>query len=171
MAKNNATNTNITVGSGGEINYPLQPAFFARLSGDLTDVTGDGTQYNIPWDTELLDQNADFNASTGVFTAPVTGLYSFSCAITASGLLNTHTTANWRWVTSSVQYRGWQGNPWAVNAGGGGTLTVPYAILAYMTAGETMQTQLIVSNGTKVVDVLYGTATSIQSYFSGALIC
>jgi hypothetical protein len=171
MVKNNATNTNIIVGSGGEINYPLQPAFFARLSGDLTDVTGDGTQYNIPWDTELLDQNADFNTGTGVFTAPVTGLYSFSCAITASGILNTHTLANWRWITSSVQYRGFQGNPFAIIGGGGTTLTMNYSILAYMAAAETMQTQLIVSNGTKVVDVLFGTSTSIQSYFSGALIC
>jgi hypothetical protein len=61
----------------GEINYPLQSAFQARLTSSQLNKTGDGTLYTIVFDTETFDQNSDYNNGTGTFTAPVAGRYLF----------------------------------------------------------------------------------------------
>lgn len=60
---------------------PLQPSFMAYLSADANNVTGNGTAYTLICDTELYDRNADYNNLTGVFTAPVSGLYDFSATL------------------------------------------------------------------------------------------
>lgn len=62
----------------GEITYPLQVAFLATVANVINDVTGAGTTYTVIFDTEIYDQNGDFNLGTSTFTAPVTGRYHFS---------------------------------------------------------------------------------------------
>lgn len=153
----------------GEITYPLQPAFVARLSADAVDVTGDGTQYNVVWNTTTLDQNSDFNTTTGVFTAPVSGLYAFTSCITIDQVGASHTAAIWRFIISSSQYRQVSINPFV--SAPGTAISQTLAGIIKMTAGDTAQTQIIVSNGTKIIDVLWGSSTSVLSYFSGHLIC
>jgi C1q domain-containing protein len=169
MVTNNATNTSITVGAGGEITYPLQPAFFATLSADVTDATGDGTQYNVLWNTEALDQGSDFNTSTGTFTAPVTGLYSFTSCITAAQIGALHTGGIWRFIATGFQYRCVNINPMVI--ANGGFISQTISGIFKMTAGDTMNTQIIISNSTKTVDIAWGSASSVQSWFSGYLVC
>ena len=71
------TGTIISATAAGDINYPLQPAFVAKTSGNISNVTGDGTVYTIIYDTVTSDQANNYDNTTGIFTAPVTGLYSF----------------------------------------------------------------------------------------------
>ena len=79
LSLGNALGTNDTIISttSGEVTKPKQSAFLARVSSNQAAVTGDGTNYTIICDTEIFDQNSDYNNSTGVFTAPVTGRYMF----------------------------------------------------------------------------------------------
>jgi hypothetical protein len=66
---------------------PLQPAFYARLSASTTGgKTGDGTEYTVIFDTEEFDVGNNFNNSTGVFTAPVTGKYFLGMAVRLQNL-------------------------------------------------------------------------------------
>ena len=69
-------NTALTIDSTGAITKPLQPAFSAYMSADMTDITTN-TDHTIIFDTERFDVNADFNTGTYTFTAPVTGKYAF----------------------------------------------------------------------------------------------
>ena len=55
-----------------------QPAFSAYLSAPVANATGDGTKYTVICDTTLTNQASAYNTSTGVFTAPVTGIYTFN---------------------------------------------------------------------------------------------
>lgn len=63
----------LTIGADGSVLTPNRPTFCVRLSGDWT--TANST---IVFDTELSDNGNNYNTSTGIFTAPVTGTYYFS---------------------------------------------------------------------------------------------
>jgi len=81
------TTTGSVTETNGQFNWPLQPAFRATLSADPTNVTGAGTAYTIVFNTEAFDQNSDFDATTGIFTAPVTGIYHFDVTIFMYGIV------------------------------------------------------------------------------------
>jgi hypothetical protein len=67
MATNNILNNN---------NVPM---FSYREAHDFAGVTGDGTPFIIPFDTSLYSNGTTLAA--GVFTAPISGLYSFTASI------------------------------------------------------------------------------------------
>ena len=80
----NATAANLNFGIGNATQFRIdaagrwmnhantQPAFYATDSG-ASQTSGTTTTFPI----EVLDQGGNFDSSTGVFTAPVTGLYHF----------------------------------------------------------------------------------------------
>jgi len=148
----------------------LKPCFVSYLSGNLTDVTGDGTQYNIVFDSTLVNQNSNFSTVTGKFNPPVTGKYCFISTITLSGALVGNTAAFPRHVDETgVIYRGMTINPFVASIGG--VMTITHSAVVALTAGTLMRSQLIVSNGTKVIDILAGTSSAPLTTFSGFLIC
>jgi len=74
------TTSHMTFDSTGAILKPLQPAFLARKSSDTQNIST-ATGVTVVFDTETFDQNGDFNTSTGVFTAPVTGRYQLNAKV------------------------------------------------------------------------------------------
>jgi hypothetical protein len=75
------TNTALEISEAGIVSQPLRCAFSANLSGDVSNVTGNGTEYTVAFDTEDYDLNSDFNTSTGIFTAPEDGYYFFGSRV------------------------------------------------------------------------------------------
>lgn len=76
----------------------IDPASYNNLEAGLiffratntvvrADVTGNNTQYQIPFNALVNERNASsaFNISNGIFTAPATGIYSFSAACRTTG--------------------------------------------------------------------------------------
>lgn len=81
--------------------------FSARLSADVANATGDGTAYTIICDTVLQNTGAGYNGGTGVFTAPVTGLYCFTCIVDVANLNSNHTVGLVQFGAHSFD-----SNPW-----------------------------------------------------------
>ena len=76
------------INSDGSVTKPLQPAFRAKLTSTVSNVTGDGTNYSFAaniW-SEIYDQGGNFSPTTGTFTAPVTGIYTFTINLITAGI-------------------------------------------------------------------------------------
>jgi len=159
--------------TAGARTMPLHPAFFAYANATLANVTGDGTNYLVIFDSTRFNQSSSYNTGTGVFTAPVAGRYLFNAYVNVDGLLVGHTAAYLRLFTSqnSDNYYLEQLNPYVIRVGNG--LQFGGSLVCDMGAGSTASVRLQIGSSTKDVSIL-GRSTSGNeqtTYFSGALVC
>ena len=89
-----ASNGNVGIGTtspgakldvNGIATFRSQPSFQAWITAAQRLDDTYGTSGTLATWTEDFDVNSDFNATTGVFTAPEDGVYSFSCNFTWDG--------------------------------------------------------------------------------------
>lgn len=164
-----ATGTVMSALDTGEITYPLQSAFLAIPNATITDVTGDGTDYTTIFTTEIFDQNSDYNNSTGVFTAPVTGRYNFYINASYGDLTVAHTGGNTIIVTSNRQFLANNCNVGAI--ANSGFLGLNNTVIADMDAADTCTFHVQVTGSTKTVDLFTVGATDPRCSFGGNLVC
>lgn len=163
--------TNVmSVSTAGEINYPLQPAFLAVLDANIADVTGDATVYVVILDTEVFDQNADFDLATSTFTAPITGRYKFESCCTVDDLTALFTIGSTAFLTSNRLYVANFGNVGAYFDAATTQLSNSFSIFTDMDAADTCVFRVSVGTSTKTVDVVTGGATNPYTWFSGSLV-
>ena len=91
------------IDSAGRVTMPYQPSFCALKSGNFTEASG--TNVITGW-SEYHDQGAVggcFNASTGRFTAPVSGYYALHLNAMS---YNTTGDTQWRWLKNGSLFVG-----------------------------------------------------------------
>jgi len=143
------------------------PAFLAQLTSTQTDVTGDGTNYQVIFATTMFDQGSNFNTSTGVFTAPITGLYVFCSFITMGVTDASFTSMNYSLVTTARTYVSSIQNVGAMRSSAN-VCTVNFpGLLVKMTAGDTAYMTINIGGGTKTLSPVVGGSSA---FFSGYLI-
>lgn len=169
MATINSSNTYVTPSATGEVNFPGQCSFMAYLSSTATNVTGDGTNYTILYDTELWDIGSNYNPATGIFTAPYTGLYLFVAGTTWGGLAAGNTIIDSYFRNSALTaYSGIVDTTAATARDANNQLTTSTCAQYYLTAADTVLVSARAFSTTKVVDVLGG--ATVQTYFGGMLV-
>ncbi len=138
--------------------------FSAYKGSETVDVTGDGTSYAVPFDTEVFDTGADYASNT--FTAPSTGKYLLIVAVSFEEMVDTtFVSGTLNIITSNRTYSSYFGPQRnVVNDLGQHQLVV----IADMDASDTASITTVIAGGTKVLDV-YGT-TAPLTYFMGALL-
>jgi len=100
--KTNGT-TAMAIDSAGIVTKPLQPAFYAHVASNVDPGTA-GT-YNVPYASEIFDNNADYDNGTYTFTAPVTGRYLFTTTVRGYDV-DTSFSLDHRITTSNRVYYG-----------------------------------------------------------------
>jgi hypothetical protein len=164
------TTTHMNFTEDGEITTPLNPWFHVYTS-NLTDVTGNGTEYTVVFANELDDIGSNFNATNGIFTAPVTGNYQFNTNIRLQGWSGNEYQIQQYWITSNEGTRSYDEviHDAAVTNlydGGDGQISAKFNSAAFrMDAGDTCAVMIIVGgSGSDLIDI------NTYSYFSGYLI-
>jgi len=134
-------------------------------NGGVANVTGDGTAYTVVFGSEIIDQGADFSSTT--FTAPVAGQYAVSGQILVDGIGSSHTFASLQIVTSNRTYYQ-QLNPYGYESG---TATpIPFSVITDMDASDTLHLSLVVSGGTKTININNTSSTNVRTYLSVQMI-
>lgn len=145
----------------GEVLIPNRCYVQAYLSATKSNVTGDGTAYVLAGFTEGKDVGADFDAATGIFTAPETGNYYVNSSYNMTGLLAGHVNGGVSLGGTIAADPNVYYNPYAIFAAASSITTSPTISGIYpMTAGQTLWIISTVSSSTKVVDLLGGSAHS-----------
>jgi hypothetical protein len=153
---------------GNQLNT-TRSCVLAYVSSNINNVTGDATVYTIIFDSTKFDQNSNFNTSTGVFTAPVTGRYLVTTFVTLGSLSALHTGLTFVLVTTTTNYGLVQSLNPGVIRDTGNNLTVTSSIVVPLSATNTAQLNMGVSGSTKTVGIL-GNASPFST-FSITLLC
>jgi|TARA_R100000084_G_C4634873_1_gene140424 hypothetical protein len=166
MTRSKITNTGVsgmTISSANEITMSSQPAFYVVNTNSNNNIATNNTEVTIEFDTERYDVNSDFNTSTFLFTAPVTGKYQLNVSLNISQLDTATTQYTIRLNTSNRNYL------LAIDPEFGSDTLFPFSIstLADMDANDTAKVTLAQNGGNNQTDV----RDDPGSHFSGFLAC
>jgi hypothetical protein len=151
--EDNITGRHINASEGMLAEYVYQPsAFLTEVGAQIDDVTGDGTEYIVVFDTEVYDYLSEYDNTTGTFTAKRTGKYMFSVCLSLNVPVSS-TTGLIKLVTSNREYELYRGS-FANQRDSGNNVTFNGSVIADLDFNDTARvTVTVVGIGADTVDV------------------
>lgn len=156
------------IGSGSTPS--VTPSFSAYVSSPINNVTGDGTAYNLIFDTELFDNGNNYDNTTGIFIAPKSGVYIFTVVVTLSGITIDQTNAFLNAVMSSGNTTQIFAavNPFAVQSSG--FYSMQGSVIVDLAMGEQFNLNVTVLGTTPLVGIYANGSPTFQTILAGSLL-
>jgi len=148
------------IDANGHVTMPNQPAFSAKLSSSQSNIAV-GSDLSVQFNTEIFDQNADFNTANYTFTAPVTGRYQFNIYYY---LENIDTATGYYYIFFDTSNRNYFNIISPAFTSDTSYLTLTLSVLVDMDANDVAVAKIRQSHGTSQTDI------NANSYFSGYLV-
>lgn len=159
---------NVHVGSSAGITPDKLsgPLFSYYRNASDNNVTGNGTVYTCLFDTAVIS-NANYNTSTGIFTAPAAGKYLFVGKVGVVSGSSGGTQGVVQVVTTGRSYRH-DGNPYGNRHIASGVTSIPFAIIASMAQNDTAKVTLTVTgDGSDIADFIGGAFSDFAGWRVG----
>ena len=162
--------------TNGNLSLNNTPDFFAYSTTNASNVTGNGTTYAIVYQAEDWDIGNDFNTGTGVFTAPIDGIYGFEWVVALGGLEDTGMiNANLELRKNGSTWIDRRFNAHAIATELSGTqatgfLDIHGSTRLQLNATDTVDLQITVYGGTGDTVDVRGASGDRETAFSGRLI-
>jgi len=154
------------IDAAGIVTKPNQPAFSAYPATYQSNMAV-STNVTIAFGSEKFDTNGNFDTSTSIFTAPVTGKYQMQVHLRLNGMDSDAGYFHLFMMTSNSPH-------YSIMSGGtmsGGDLNYqslpPISVVVHMDANDTCYVQLYQAGGSATADV---PSSSADCYFSGHLV-
>lgn len=158
----NSATGQLGVTSGGGV---AADPFLVYLSTSAANVTGNGADYHVAFDTKAFDVGGNFTlGSSAVFTAPATGVYHLSAAVTC--FLNANAVSE-TLVTIVATSRSLQSEFFVGAALSSSIINNPVVGLIDMTAGDTAYVNVNISATGSNTCQINGSGSPYTTYFSG----
>jgi len=155
------TSSSATLDASNMYTNTAQPFFSAWLSATALNVTGDGTTFSLVCDTVDNNVGAAYSGVTGIFTAPINGVYLFSSQVYIAGGANLN-IARINFVTTARTYTYQNARPAST-----ADFSFNYSKLIYLTAAQTCYPTVYATGGGKTSDINGG---SRETTFQGVLL-
>ena len=154
-----AAGSSINIDSAGRVTMPYQPAFYA-----YTNTTSQSSGGTMVFQIEGLDVTNSYNNSTGVFTAPVAGVYEFQAYLLARFDWPTSVATN-KYLGARLYKNGsqWGADHYQQNGATRNHEAVSFSVIGSLAANDTVLVNITLAAGA----VTYGGS---YSSFSGKLI-
>ena len=166
------TTTSLAFDADGIISKPLLPFVHAYNTANDNNLAHN-TDHTVEMDADFFDQNADFNNTNDVFTAPVTGKYWINGNIM---LYDVDESANYfqcRVVTSNRTIW-WGDDPLSYNTPVDmDQVRINIGVCVDMDSGDTAHLDFLSSGGASQVDIFGNSSTALagqQSYMTVYLV-
>lgn len=167
----NSTTGQLGVSTGGA---GVESGFMAYFGADVNNVLGNGVLLTpVIFNTVLFDTNTDYDNTTGLFTAPINGVYSFATAIVIQNIGAAHTRGDMNWAINilgaSTIIDAQIMSPAAARNTPTNRLSYTASITLFLSAGDTVSMEMILAVGTQTVGIrgFVPGFPEIFSYFSG----
>ena len=151
----------------GKYKATQQPGFLAFRSTNATNQTGAGAAATIVFDSTTYNFGAVFNTATGVFTAPITGIYQFNTTVRMGNISGAMTIGVLTLSTTTRTYR-YENSP-ANSQNISGNICYQISTTAVMFAGDVASVVITLSNGAGNTATVTG-STTLVTWFSGELL-
>jgi hypothetical protein len=144
-----AYSSSFTLSASDVMTNTAQPGCQSFVNTAQTNVTGDGTSFDVIFDGISDQQGSDYNTTTGKYTCAVSGYYFVAYSVTFTGITSAMTDGQAKILSSAgtITRKNFSA---AASKTASNEMSISDSVITFRNAGETIYININIDNGAKV---------------------